>query len=268
MQRRISRPRNRRIVWTAAVAAVAIAAATVTQAFASDTSGNTVYACVSKDTGTVHIVTQGTTCRSHDYATSWNVTGPQGATGPAGPQGPAGADAPNPAPRQNVVGTVTLTPAAAAGGLPGESTDTTPITFKIYDFSSDDEQAADTGSSSSGAGAGKVTFEPITMTKLPDASSPELFQMLASGGHFSSAEVQLYAPDGTTVEETFDYTLVALTGITTTNSGAASDQLFEQLKLEVGSVTDTVGSNSGSWNQVTNTGSWNRVNNSSSSTGT
>lgn len=266
MQRRISRLRSRRIAWTAAVAAAAIAAVTVTQAFASDTSGNTVYACVSKPTGAVRIVTQSATCRPDQYATSWNVTGPQGATGaqgaagPAGPQGPAGAAAPNPAPRQNVVGTVTLTP--AADSIPGESTDAQPITFKIYDFSSTSDQ--DLGSQSSGAGAGKVTFEPITMTKLPDASSPELFQILTSGAHFTSAEVQLYGQDGTTVAETFDYELVALQSITTTNSGAASDQLFEHLTLEVGAVTDTVGSNSGSWNRVTNTGSWNQVTNSSS----
>ncbi|MGH2836654.1 MAG: hypothetical protein ACRDKD_10600, partial [Solirubrobacteraceae bacterium] len=65
MQRRISRLRNRRIVWTAAVVAVAIAAATVTQAFASDTSGSTVYACVSKSTGAVRIVAESVTCR-HD----------------------------------------------------------------------------------------------------------------------------------------------------------------------------------------------------------
>lgn len=247
MQRRILRVRSRTVAWAAVAVVAAAAALTVTQAFASDT-GSTIYACVSKDTGTVHIVAQGTTCRSHDYETSWNNTGPQGDTGPTGPQGPAGAAASDPTPRQQVVGKVTLTPDVVG-------TSNTPITFDIYDFSSAYDQSLSIGSGSSGAGAGKVTFQPITITKLPDASSPELFQMLTKGEHFSSAEVQLYAKDGTTVAETFDYSLIALASITTTNTGATSDQLFEQLTLEVGAVTDTVGSNSGGWNRVTNSSS-------------
>lgn len=249
MKRSILRFRGRRLAWATAVLAAAVAALTVTQAFASDTS-NTIYACVSKDSGAVHIVTQGTTCHANDYATSWNITGPQGDTGPAGPQGPAGAAAPNPAPRQAAVGTVTL---KAGSGTPGESTD--DVTFKIYDFSATDDQSLSIGSQSSGAGAGKVTFEPITMTKLPDASSPQLFHMLAAGEHFATAEVQLYGKDGSTVAETLDYNLVALKSITTANSGAATDQLFEQLTLEVGGMTDTVGTNSTGWNQVTNSAS-------------
>jgi type VI protein secretion system component Hcp len=138
---------------------------------------------------------------------------------------------------------VTLTPATG---------DTTPITFNIYDFSSESQQTADAGSQSTGAGAGKVTFQPVTMTKLPDASSPQLLAMLGAGTDFSTAEVQLYGKDGT-VAETFDYTLVALSSMTTTNSGAATDSLFEQLTLEVGAITDTVGSSTGGWNRVTNT---------------
>lgn len=249
MKRPTLRLRSRRLAWAAAALAAAVAALTVTQAFASDTS-NTIYACVSQDTGTVHIVTQGTSCRSHEYPTSWSITGPQGETGAAGPQGPAGAAAPNPAPRQAAVGTVTL---KAGSGIPGESVD--DVTFKIYDFSATDDQNLTIGSQSGGAGAGKVTFEPITMTKLPDASSPQLFHMLAAGEHFATAEVQLYGKDGSTVAETFDYSLVALKSITTTNSGAATDQLFEQLTLEVGGMTDTVGTNSAGWNQVTNSAS-------------
>lgn len=226
--------RSRRVGWTAAAVGVAIAAATVTQAFASGSVDNTVYACVSNQTGNVHIVAQGVACSHNEYATSWNVTGPQGPQGDTGPQGPAGAAAPNPAPRQHVVGTVTLTPSDV---IKGGSNDA--ITFKIYDFSASEDAA--TSSSTGGAGAGKATFSPITVTKLPDASSPELLHMLDTGGHFASAEVQLYALDGSTVEETFDYKLVALKSIATTNSGAASDRLFEQLTLEVGSITDTVG---------------------------
>jgi type VI protein secretion system component Hcp len=248
MKNRLPRVRTRRLAWGAAAIVAAGAALTVTQAFASGPS-NTVYACVAKGSGTVQLVAQGVTCRPGEYATSWSVTGPQGlqgapgVTGPAGPQGQAGAAAPNPTPRAKVVGSVTLTPATG---------DTTPITFDIYDFSSESQQTADTGSQSTGAGAGKVTFQPVTMTKLPDASSPQLLAMLGAGDDFSTAEVQLYGKDGT-VAETFDYKLVALSSMTTTNSGAATDSLFEQLTFEVGAITDTVGSSTGGWNRVTNT---------------
>lgn len=242
MHKRIARLPRRRFGWAAGAIAVAIAAVTVAQAFASDAT-NTVYACVANGSGTVHIVAQGTTCRRNEYATSWNVTGPQGAAGPAGPQGsqgPAGAAAPDPTPRAKAVGSVTLTPYTGAA-----------ISFPIYDFSSGLTQTLNIGSQSSGAGAGKVTFQPITMTKVPDASSPQLLKMLAAGQSFNTAEVQLYGKDGS-VAETFDYKLVALKSITTTNSGAATDSLFEQLTLEVGTIVDTVGSSTGGWNRVNN----------------
>jgi Type VI secretion system effector, Hcp len=224
------------------MAAAAITALTVTQAFASGTSGSTVYACVSKATGSVHIVSQSATCHRSEYSTSWNVTGPQGQTGPQGSQGPSGAAAPNPTPRAKVVGTVTLTPNG------GDS----PVSFDIYDFSSTFQQTVNIGSQSGGAGAGKVTFQPLTMTKLPDTSSPQLFSWLASGTALQSAKIQLYGKEGS-VAETFDCKLVALSSLTTTNTGAANDSLFEQLSIEVGAVTESVGASTDSWNRVTNT---------------
>jgi hypothetical protein len=245
MQGRMQRFRTRRIAWIAAAAAAAITALTVTQAFASGTSGNTVYACVSQATGSVHIATEGATCGPSEYSTSWNVTGPQGDTGPQGsqgPQGPAGAAAPDPTPRAKVVGTVTLTPDG------GDS----PVSFDIYDFSSTFQQTVNIGSQTGGAGAGKVTFQPFTMTKLPDASSPQLFTWLAGGTALQSAKIQLYGKDGS-VAETFDCKLVALSSLTTTNTGAATDSLFERLSIEVGAVTEGVGSSTGGWNIVTNT---------------
>jgi type VI protein secretion system component Hcp len=90
------------------------------------------------------------------------------------------------------------------------------------------------------------------MTKLPDASSPQLFTWLASGTALQSAEIQLYGKDGS-VAETFDCKLVALSSLTTTNTGAATDSLFEHLSIEVGAVTESVGSSTGGWNRVTNT---------------
>src|SRR5450432_468098 len=48
-------------------------------------------------------------------------------------------------------------------------------------YSSDDETMVNIGSQSSGAGAGKITFQPIIFSKPPGANSPMFFSMMASG---------------------------------------------------------------------------------------
>jgi hypothetical protein len=48
--------------------------------------------------------------------------------------------------------------------------------FEIDDYSFDIEQVLNIGSSSTGAGAGKVTFNPFSITRKTDSSSPKLFR--------------------------------------------------------------------------------------------
>lgn len=241
----------------AAGAAAAVAAATgVAQAASSSPTslGDTVHACVSQSNGAVRIVAEGVSCRNDEYAASWNSQGPQGqagptgaqgqtgATGPQGPAGPAGAAAPDPTPRQKTVGEVTLTPVSGA-----------PVSFAIYGFSGSQQQTLNIGSQSTGAGAGKVTFEPFSMTKLPDASSPQLFDWLAAGNTLKSGQIDLYGANSNDVAETYKLNLVALASLTTSNDGSATDRLHEDLTLEVGGITVEVGDSSGGWNRVTNT---------------
>jgi len=83
------------------------------------------------------------------------------------------------------------------------------------------------------------------MTKLPDASPPELMKLFVVGTLIRSAEVQLYTRDGT-VAETFDYQGVQLVTLATTNTGAATRQLFEQLGLKFTKITSKVVTGSGS----------------------
>jgi type VI secretion system Hcp family effector len=61
-------------------------------------------------------------------------------------------------------------------GIKGESTDKDHLGW-IEDFSFDVEQTLNIGSQSSGAGAGKVTFNPFSITRKIDSASPSLFQM-------------------------------------------------------------------------------------------
>src|SRR5271165_2181591 len=56
--------------------------------------------------------------------------------------------------------------------------------FEIDDFSFDIEQVLNIGSQSSGAGAGKVTFNPYQITRKSDRLSPLLFTMCCTGEHF------------------------------------------------------------------------------------
>ena len=53
--------------------------------------------------------------------------------------------------------------------------------FEIEDFSFDIEQALNIGSQSTGAGAGRVTFNPFSITRKIDKASPVLFERACSG---------------------------------------------------------------------------------------
>ena len=54
-------------------------------------------------------------------------------------------------------------------------TSTRPGLFEIEDYSFDIEQTLSIGSQSSGAGAGRVTFNPFSITRKIDVATPKLF---------------------------------------------------------------------------------------------
>jgi len=58
--------------------------------------------------------------------------------------------------------------------------------FEVEDYSFDIEQVLNIGSQSSGAGAGKVTFNPFSITRKIDCASPQFFQMACSGTPFQT----------------------------------------------------------------------------------
>ncbi|MDQ2753602.1 MAG: type VI secretion system tube protein Hcp [Bacteroidota bacterium] len=59
-------------------------------------------------------------------------------------------------------------------------------------YADNDEQTLNIGSQSTGAGAGKVVFNPTTFSKLAGANSAKFFQMMASGTPFKFAEYNFY----------------------------------------------------------------------------
>jgi hypothetical protein len=60
-------------------------------------AATTFYACVTKSSGAIRMVSQATTCKTTESKIMWNQTGPAGPAGPkgsAGPEGPAGPSGP------------------------------------------------------------------------------------------------------------------------------------------------------------------------------
>ena len=86
--------------------------------------------------------------------------------------------------------------------------------FEIEDFSFDIEQTLNIGSQSTGAGAGKVTFNPFSITRKIDRSSPDFFQMACSGTAFKQVVLGLRkSAGGQTAGKTylvFNFKLVAV----------------------------------------------------------
>lgn len=75
------------LVVIGALIAVGVAFATIPD------SGGVIHACYSDSNGSLRVV-DGTDCKSHETALSWNTQGTPGPTGPQGPAGPAGATGP------------------------------------------------------------------------------------------------------------------------------------------------------------------------------
>lgn len=112
--------------------------------------------------------------------------GPTGATGPQGPTGPSGSGGGTGNTGSPVDMFLTIT-TSGTSKLDGESTDAShpnAINILSYEFGADNPNTI--GSATGGAGAGKVKFNEIVITKPVDTSSPTLFKDLSSGEHFQN----------------------------------------------------------------------------------
>jgi type VI secretion system secreted protein Hcp len=146
-------------------------------------------------------------CEPGETTITWDQTGPQGPQGERGPQGPAGGQGANGANGANgapLIGETAFGMQNDAGeiflkldGVPGESAIKGESTvklggspagdagdIKIDSFSLGAAAQTNIGSQSSGAGAGKATFQTFTITKQIDSASPKLFQAAATGETF------------------------------------------------------------------------------------
>ena len=69
--------------------------------------------------------------------------------------------------------------------------------FEVEDYSFDVEQTLNIGSQSSGAGAGKITFNPFSITRKIDVASTIFFQNSCSGKSFKQVGLGLRKSSGT-----------------------------------------------------------------------
>jgi Type VI secretion system effector, Hcp len=228
-------------------------------------------------------------CASNEKTISWNQqgpTGPQGPTGAQGPTGPEGAQGPTgligP---QGPAGTVDVqsgpgvdifmalnsgTDLAKLKAEPlGETQNLTHTLqgdknfhlVRISSFSLGAENAVTIGSSTGGAGAGKMKFQSFEVVKPLDSLSPSLFLDLASGAHYSTVLIIVRRRSGEMSIPSFVY-VMKLVFLSEIHVSGSSLPPIETVHGEAGALTlvaykesaqgtPSVGP-SGGWNRVTN----------------
>jgi len=136
--------------------------------------------------------------------------------------------------------------------------------FEVEDYSFDIEQTLGIGSQSTGAGAGKVTFNPFSITRKVDKSSPTFFQNACSGKAFKSVYLGMRKSAGN--EATGAFFLVfqfKLVAVKTVGWAHDDEAPKETVTLEYGGLLVKYGQQNpngqistvfpGGWNRVKNT---------------
>jgi type VI secretion system Hcp family effector len=137
--------------------------------------------------------------------------------------------------------------------------------FEIEDYSFDIEQALSIGSQSTGAGAGKVTFNPFSITRKVDKSSPTFFESACSGKAFKTVYLGLRKSAGGAASGViylvFQFKLVAVKTIAWAHDDEAPK---ERITFEYGGLLVKYGQqNSNGQISAVFPGGWNRVKNTS-----
>lgn len=101
------------------------------------------------------------------------------------------------------------------------------------------------GGGATGAGAGKVNFSDVSVTKALDPETPTLFGDLAAGQSITSVGV-------TTTASTLALSPAAVTSDTLSDDGTAAGGPAETVTFAFQKFQETVGSNSASWNLSAN----------------
>jgi type VI secretion system secreted protein Hcp len=131
--------------------------------------------------------------------------------------------------------------------------------FEVVAYSFAIDQTLNIGSQSTGAGAGKVAFNPLSITLRIDKASPILFQMASSGTPFQEVSLALRKDPNGVIFLVFNFKLVAVKTIAWAGASEEAQeavtfeygglQLFYGPQTADGKLTKTV---AGGWNIVSN----------------
>lgn len=111
------------------------------------------------------------------------------------------------------------------------------------------------GSATGGAGAGKIQFNELKITKKVDGASPAVFKNMAAGAHFKTATLTVRKAAGEKPYMTFTMDTVFVTKMS--YGGTSPATLTEEVTVVFGKVvidsTDPAMPGRAGWDQVTNT---------------
>jgi type VI secretion system Hcp family effector len=135
--------------------------------------------------------------------------------------------------------------------------------FEVEDYSFDVEQTLGIGSQSTGAGAGKITFNPFSITRKVDRSSPTFFENACSGKAFKNVYLGMRKSAGNDATGVFflvfTFKLVAVKTVGWAHDDEAPKETvtFEYGGLQVrygqqGAKGNITGVIPGGWNRVKN----------------
>jgi len=135
--------------------------------------------------------------------------------------------------------------------------------FEIEDYSFDIEQVLNIGSQAGGSGAGKVTFNPFSITRKIDQASPNMYQMCCQGTPFKMVSLAFRKSAGGQSAGSFylrfDFKLVAIKTISWSHDDESPK---ETMTFEYGGMlVRYCAQNPDGSLQAANPGGWNRVKN-------
>ena len=109
---------------------------------------------------------------------------------------------------------------------------------EIRGFSLSAENATTIGSGATGAGAGKVKFNPLQVQRSVDRLSPTLFAISSSGAHFPTVQIFVRKPGGTPPGRpylAYEFSMVFVSGIQW-SADAGEEAPVEQVDFAYGSL--------------------------------
>lgn len=231
---------GRRVACAAALAVVgALAMGSVTRVHAQ-AGPATIRVCAGPG-GTLRLAGPNDVCKGNETLLVWNVQGPQGTTGPAGPTGPtgpagpAGADGPAGRDGRDAQGPGPVAPTLSLRMTVTGLNNDNPV--PIFAFNLGASNPATIGGAGGGAGAGKVNFSSLNVSKMVDAMSVPLLKAAALGTHFASVVIEVSNVGSSVPFATYTFGTVFVTADTL---GLNTESVAENVSFEFGRITSDV----------------------------